>query len=781
MNIKPILTALFCLFAVATAHAQWQTTTYSLKGGWNAIYLTGDAPQDALTNLFPTQVLEVWRWNTNPTQVQFMESPSSPSAGTPEWSVWKRGFPAESDFSQLTGQTAYLVKCSGTTANTYSAAIPQIPLPPRATWVRNGANLMGFPTRLNGSYPSISNYFATFPAAIAANSKIFKYIGGELSTGNPMQVFSPSAEPLDRTRAYWFSAEVVENFQTPLEISLSNSAGLDFGSSGSIVTVRIRNRSATEATLTLEAVASEPSPSGQPSLTPVPLTKRIFNPATLIWDELPISTAYDETIPGLATVELQFGINRTQMTPGPTANWASFLRLTDGGNLMDVMLPVRAQPTVLTGLWAGDIQVTNVDSRVETSGRAIATATVNGSGGVSGLSISNQGFNYDLTPVVTVPDTLDLNVGMTVIGSGITGSTTLSSILGDTRLRLAQSPPDGSVVLSFGQALLATTSTGDSTVSVSSTAGLTEGMAVVGTGIVGTAGIVSIPNATTLVLSQALPAATNELLYGAVVMTAQVRTPEPPTVVIAAPPGAGGEQATATASVSNGVLSGFTITSGGSGYAVSPAKPPQVTVTAPVPGSVPRPYTLRTLLHVSEGEVAEARLLSQVFQGRLNQAENLSGLCTKEIGLHPDDKGSALRFSVAHLPLDLVLDSNSPGSTGDVAFGSTLVRTVVVPFNDPTNPFVHQYHPDHDNRDARPDGTNTPKGNGDESHTVTRTCSFTFTATPPEGVSATGWGSSVIGGQYTEILRGLHRDALVVSGTFVLRRVSETGALTLNN
>jgi hypothetical protein len=48
-------------------------------------------------------------------------------------------------------------------------------------------------------------------------------------------------------------------------------------------------------------------------------------------------------------------------------------------------------------------------------------------------------------------------------------------------------------------------------------------------------------------------------------------------------------------------------------------------------------------------------------------------------------------------------------------------------------------------------------------------------------VGSTGWGSSVIGGHYTEILRGLHRDALVVSGTFVLRRVSESGSITVNN
>jgi hypothetical protein len=296
-----------------------------------------------------------------------------------------------------------------------------------------------------------------------------------------------------------------------------------------------------------------------------------------------------------------------------------------------------------------------------------------------------------------------------------------------------------------------------------------------------TATISSITDATTLVLSQALSTGTNDFVYGAELLTSQVLPPTPLTVVIAAPPGSGGEQATATATLSNGSVSGFTVTYGGSGYAAPPAKAPQVTITSPIPGSVPRPYTLRTLLHVAEGEVSEARLLSQVFVGRLDGDVNPSGICTKESGLDPNEKASALRFSVAHLPLDLALSSLSPGSNGDVELGSTLVRTVVVPFNDPTNPFVHQYHPDHDNADARPDGTRVPKGNGDESFTVSRTCSFSFTPSPPAGVSTVGWGSSVIGGQYTEILRGLHRDSLVVSGTFVLRRVSENGNILINN
>ena len=119
-----------------------------------------------------------------------------------------------------------------------------------------------------------------------------------------------------------------------------------------------------------------------------------------------------------------------------------------------------------------------------------------------------------------------------------------------------------------------------------------------------------------------------------------------------------------------------------------------------------------------------------------------------------------------------------------MAFGQTLLRTIVLGYNASTNPFGHTYHPDHDNRNARFDGV-LPAG--DESPTIERDLSFSFTATPPAGVSPQGWGSSVLGGNYSETIRGIRQaktadntpiNSVTVSGTFVLRRVSEIGSLT---
>ncbi len=88
--MKKLIIALCSLLLTPLAHAQWRTTTYTLKGGWNAIYLPGDATYDTIGNLFPSTVLEVWRWQPNPNGVQFTTSPLTPSDGTAEWATWKR-------------------------------------------------------------------------------------------------------------------------------------------------------------------------------------------------------------------------------------------------------------------------------------------------------------------------------------------------------------------------------------------------------------------------------------------------------------------------------------------------------------------------------------------------------------------------------------------------------------------------------------------------------------------------------------------------------------------
>ena len=548
--MKKLIIALCSLLLTSLAHAQWQNTTYTLKSGWNAIYLHGDATHATPAQLFAAYpaVTEVWRWNPNPDEVQFTSTPMIPSAGTSEWSVWKSDGSASS-LGQVIGQTAYLVKCSAAT----SVIIAQKVLPPSAAWVRNGANLMGFPSKLTGSlYPTMGSYFATFPAAIASNVKIYKYNGGDLGPGNPVQVFSTSTERVDRNQAYWFDSEVVGNFYAPVEISISNGSGLDFGRTGSTITVRLLNRSSTVSTVTIAPVASANAPTGQEDITAaVPITRRVFNAGTASWTETAIDAEFTEVVGANAAVELSFGIDRAAMTGSSNAFFASLLRLTDSANLYDILLPVTARKASLAGLWIGDAVVGGVQSKT----------------------------------------------------AGYTGTATAQT------------------------------------------------------------------------------------------------------------------------------------------------------------------YNLRYIVHVDDA--GNARVLSQVYLGQLAGATPQPGICTAESALSVADKASARRIVAAHLPLDRVLDG------GTMALGGSMNCTITTPFDDPTSPFVHQYHPDHDNKS----GT-TPLVSGQESYDLGRAVTFAISAAAPAGVSATGYGASVIAGNYTEVLTGLRKDSVTVTGTFSLRRVSEIGTLT---
>jgi hypothetical protein len=125
------IAALILLLSVQPLLAQWKTESYVLKGGWNAIYLHGDATHSTPAELFKnTAVSQVWRWNPNPNQIQFTTSPAIPSELSSEWTVWKRDDAEEQKLSALVGQSAYLVFCDGASSTSSTVTVLQRPRPP---------------------------------------------------------------------------------------------------------------------------------------------------------------------------------------------------------------------------------------------------------------------------------------------------------------------------------------------------------------------------------------------------------------------------------------------------------------------------------------------------------------------------------------------------------------------------------------------------------------------------------------------------------------------------
>jgi len=104
-----------------------------------------------------------------------------------------------------------------------------------------------------------------------------------------------------------------------------------------------------------------------------------------------------------------------------------------------------------------------------------------------------------------------------------------------------------------------------------------------------------------------------------------------------------------------------------------------------------------------------------------------------------------------------------------------LTVTIDLPADDPTNPFVHRYHPDHGVPDAE-----TPE---DKKFAITREITMTFQdkdsdGNPLFGVTGLGWGSSDMGGVYKEKITGLHQKTIYIEGTFSLHKVSKINQLT---
>lgn len=97
--------------------------------------------------------------------------------------------------------------------------------------------------------------------------------------------------------------------------------------------------------------------------------------------------------------------------------------------------------------------------------------------------------------------------------------------------------------------------------------------------------------------------------------------------------------------------------------------------------------------------------------------------------------------------------------------GGLLTGSIVTAPDHPTNPFLHRYHPDHDNLD--PQFLNFRE----EAYAVTRQMEFVFASEDPEGSESPEWGNGEVAGSFNESLSGLHRSTIFVSGTFRFRRV----------
>ena len=190
------------------------------------------------------------------------------------------------------------------------------------------------------------------------------------------------------------------------------------------------------------------------------------------------------------------------------------------------------------------------------------------------------------------------------------------------------------------------------------------------------------------------------------------------------------------------------------------------------PGTVARPFPMRLIVH-NTGTAAS--LLQHVYSG-IGLATN-PVVTTQQSQLLPAQLASARRASAVHLP---VSTGNVPWPfTGTMKAGGTLKTTVELAYDDQaSNPFLHTYHPDHDNLDAlfQP----YANGQGIESYGVSRQITLTFRP-PADDFQSLTTGGQDLTGNYAEAVtfraKGAQTKQFNALGSFALKRVSDIATL----
>lgn len=194
-----------------------------------------------------------------------------------------------------------------------------------------------------------------------------------------------------------------------------------------------------------------------------------------------------------------------------------------------------------------------------------------------------------------------------------------------------------------------------------------------------------------------------------------------------------------------------------------------VLFTNEVAGGVSRNFPLRLIIH---DDGTNAFLMQRVFLG----VDSLTNpiVATQQRFLLKEQLSSARRISAAHLPW------SSTNVFWPLTVSNGVSRAqIVVPYDQASvNPFVHQYHPDHDNLNASFTQL-LPKGQ--ESYGITRTIWLSPQTAGTDYQSQTT-GALDRNGIYDETIAiegsGSNARTFRVIGTFNLNRISDLPTLT---
>jgi len=392
------------LLAAIPGRAQWITQTNTLRPGWNAVYLHVDSSYTNINGLvnLTDPIEEIWLWNSEVPPSQVLATPQLPQGS--QWSSWSRAAGPASELQTLSGNSAILVRCT----SAFVWRVKGKPVAPVYRWTLTGLNFVGFAT--SNAPPSFQSFLAADAQSLdwAQDAQIFRYQGGELGATNPIAVVPLVFRdtPVRRDQAYWVrSGNIYNQYFGPFQISVAGSSGLGFGDTLGQTRLVLKNMTKGNLTVTLQRVASEAPPTGQPALAgALPLLVRgSINPTSLTFTYSNLaagSYAWTLTPKGEvgSEVEVIIGLNRSQMGGTPGAEFASVLRFTDSLGLSQVDLAAAATAPSRSGLWVGNASVEYVSQYLKPYAKAGSEAEFEALLNRLQLAQGVNGYRYEWDP-----------------------------------------------------------------------------------------------------------------------------------------------------------------------------------------------------------------------------------------------------------------------------------------------------------------------------------------------------------------------------------------------
>jgi hypothetical protein len=391
---------------VNQAQAQWRTQNFDLVEGFNAIYLHVDASHVSIEDIIGDKpITQIWMWNPPASSTQFLTSIDLATNTSSNWLNWVKD--EVDDLKSMVGPAAYLVEVSS--ATTWS--IKGKPRIPNYNWNTDGQNFIGFPVPADNEDIVLDNFLGKNLELQNAVNEVFHYIGSDLEAS--LIVSNPMDLNVRRGEAYWIDADGLYNeYFGPFNISLEDRNGVLFGDQMSQYRVRISNSIDEAIMVTMSLNKSEDIPSFDSneivaidSIPPILirdahntdeegnqlLTYSYIDLNSVGFQEFTLEPNGEEG----SEIEIVLGLNRSALVGDYSAGILTF---TDSLGYSEIEVPVSAYKSSSAGLWVGEAEIDRVRNNITFYERDDDGIVYNEDGSIDPSSIIDNDEDYNGVP-----------------------------------------------------------------------------------------------------------------------------------------------------------------------------------------------------------------------------------------------------------------------------------------------------------------------------------------------------------------------------------------------